>query len=333
MIEIYLRDTPPSLDAYLEVLERAYTTLASENPKVRPSSSAGMPGGIVQLKQNIPTIIVPDIHARIDFFLNILLSENSDGWSNLQMLAADMLQVVCVGDGFHAEARAVERWDRAFQEYRESYKRHRAMDEEMRESLGVMEMVQEVKCAFPLNFHFLKGNHENIRNEHEEGNYAFRKFTYEGEMVLYYMEKFYGEEFLDSYARFEKSLPLLAVGRNFLVSHAEPMSLYDREDIIEYRERPEVVYGLTWTANDEAEEGSVRRMLSYYLDEENVEEYYYFGGHRPIRDLYHLRAEGRYVQFHNPDRFIIALIQPEGPIDLDRDILELENNLGTYINT
>jgi hypothetical protein len=332
LIEIYLRDSPPSAETYLEVLERAYATLASESSEIRPRSSTGMPGGVVQLNLNIPTIIVPDIHARIDFFLNILISQNSDGWSNLQRLAADMLQIVCVGDGFHAEARAAERWTRAFQEYGESYKRHRAMDEEMRESLGVMEMVQEVKSAFPLNFHFLKGNHENILNEHGDGNYAFRKFSYEGEMVLYYMEKFYGEEFLHSYARFEKNLPLLAIGRNFLVSHAEPMSLYEREDIIEYRDRPEVVYGLTWTANDEAEEGSVRRMLSHYLGEEHVEEYYYFGGHRPIRGLYHLRAEGRYVQFHNPDRFVIALIQPEGPIDLERDIFELENNLSTFID-
>jgi len=330
LLHIHMRDIPPLPEEYFTVLERVHPVLAGEDPEIRPYSSSEQPGGLVQLKNYIPTIIVPDLHARVDFLLSLLLAPTVGERSNLQMLSDDLLQIVCVGDGFHAEARAAERWAHAFEEYRESFKHHTAMDEEIRESMAVMEMVMEVKCAFGSNFHFLKGNHENIRNEHGNGNYAFRKFTYEGEMVSYYMEKFYGEEFVDSYASFEKNLPLLAVGNNFLVSHAEPLCLYEREDIIEYRDNPEVVYGLTWTANDEAEEESVEQMLSHYLDAENLDECYYFGGHRPIRNRYHLRAGGRYVQIHNPDRFILALIQPEGPIQLDRDIFELENNVTKF---
>lgn len=332
LIEIYRRETLPEADKYLALIERVQSVLDSEDADIRPKSSSGLPGGIVYLKEDIPTIIVPDLHARIDFLLTILLRKNENGLSTLQLLATDMLQIVCVGDGFHAEGRAAERWAGAYEEYADGYKRHDYMDEEMRESLGVMEMVKEVKCAFPANFHFLKGNHENIGNEHGAGNYAFRKYSYEGAMVLFYMEKFYGDVFLHSYAQFEKSLPLLAVGKNFLVSHAEPVAFFNKEDIIEYRDRPDVVYGLTWTANDEAEDGSVNRMLSYYLDEDNINEYYYFGGHRPVPELYHPRAEGRYVQIHNPDRFIVAMIGVDKPIRLDEDVIEIEHNINMLID-
>ncbi|KPJ81225.1 MAG: hypothetical protein AMS17_19790, partial [Spirochaetes bacterium DG_61] len=72
---------------------------------------------IVYLKEDIPIIIVPDLHARIDFLLTILLRKNENGLSTLQLLATDMLQIVCVGDGFHAEGRAAERWAGAYEEY------------------------------------------------------------------------------------------------------------------------------------------------------------------------------------------------------------------------
>ena len=324
LIEIYKRKTPPSPEEYLPVLDKIHTVLQNENKKLRPYGKSGLPGGILYLKQNIPTFIVPDIHARIDFFLKIMLHRDRGGISNLQKLANHSLQIVCVGDGFHAEGRAAQRWALAYEEYLKKYKKHRYIDEEMRESLGVMEMVKEVKSSFPLNFHFLKGNHENISNEHGYGNYSFRKYAYEGAMVVYYIKKFYGKDFLNSYYHFEKSLPLLAVGKNFLISHSEPLTFYHREDLIEYRDRPEVVTGLTWTANDDAENGSVNRMLDYYLlDEENIEESYYFGGHRPVKGLYHLRAKGRYVQIHNPNKSIIATIKEDKPIDLDEDIIEI----------
>jgi hypothetical protein len=198
------------------------------------------------------------------------------------------------------------------------------MDEEMAESLGVMEMVMEVKSAFPRVFHFLKGNHENVANEQGNGNYPFRKYAYEGPMVAEYVRKFYGEEFFETYYDFEKNLPLFGIGRNFLISHAEPSEFFDRESILEYRNRPDVVEGLTWTANDEADDDSVSSMIEYYLEEEVWDEAYYFGGHRPVNGRFAQRAEGKYVQIHNPDRFIVALLHPDQSIELERDVREVE---------
>jgi hypothetical protein len=321
--EILRRPSPPEPQSLARVVLRATEALLSEPGEARPADWQGVPGGLVLLRADLPTIIVPDLHARMDFLLGVLRWPLADGVPVLERLACGELQLLCLGDGVHAEGRAVERWKAAFREYNDGFQEHASMDAEMRESLGLMEMVMELKCSLPSRFHFLKGNHENISNEEGEGNHPFVKFVLEGFMVASYIEQFYGEEILKAFSRFEKALPLLAVGPGFLASHAEPAEFFPREQVIAYREFPEVVYGLTWTENGEAEPGSVRRMLEHYLGSEAAAEGYYFGGHRPMRERYRLRADGRYVQIHDPDRWAVALLPAQGRINLQRDILEL----------
>lgn len=377
LIEIYNRKKPPEPEDFLLVVKEVNTVLESENNSIRPYNSSGLPGGLVYLNKTIPTIIVPDIHARMDFFLNIVLFEDN-GVSNLEKLELDMLQILCVGDGVHAERRAAKRWADAFDEYKGDYSKHNNMDDEMRESFGLMEMVMLLKITFPDNFHFLKGNHENISNEEGNGNYPFRKFSYEGAMVAHYVKKFYDEDFFDQYYLFEKNIPLFAIGNNFLVSHAEPLTFFSRESIIEYRDHPEVTEGFTWTANEAAEEGSVEKMIDYYInnhiesdhepvneidleysnndqeqnddsdndnsdniesnnididnEKEGIKNIFYFGGHRPVSKLYDTRANGKYIQLHNPEKFIIALIKNDKEINLDEDIIELDNRIDDIIS-
>jgi hypothetical protein len=321
---IFRRDRPPEPSLYGESIAGALEALENESPRQRPADDSGRPGGMVFLDPGLPTIVVPDLHARMDFFLAVLGYEMKEGCRALDLLEAGELQVVCLGDGVHAEGRAARRWLAAQEEFMEEFKSHDNMDEEMRESLGVMEMVMEVKRAYPSRFHFLKGNHENITNESGGGNLPFRKFALEGMMVLSYMQQFYGSLVLGQYARMEKDLPLLAIGSGFLLSHAEPAQFYPPRRIIGYRNDPEVVAGLTWTDNDEAEEGSVESMLRYYLGEEAAQAGFYLGGHRPAMGSYRLRAGGRYVQIHDPERFVIARLPAEGPIVLARDIVQID---------
>ncbi len=321
--EIYRETSPPGADALLESAGRAVEALQSEPEEARPRDAQGRPGGLVHLERDLPTIIVPDHHARMDFFLKVLAWRDEAGHTAAGLMAAGRLQIVCVGDGVHAEGRAAGRWVAALEEFQEGYRRHESMDEEMRESLGLMRMVMEVKAGFPARFHFLKGNHENITNELGNGNFPFRKFAQEGLMVLTYVRQFYGEEVLEELSRFEKELPLLAAGRGFLVSHAEPADFYPRDRVIGAREDPDVVAGLTWTDNGEAAPGSVHSMLAHYLGDEEAAHGYYFGGHRPVSGGYELRAGGRYVQIHDPDRFVVARIPESGDILLERDVLVL----------
>ncbi len=268
--------------------------------------------------------MVPDLHARMELVLAVLAEKDEQDLSAADRLAAGQLQVLFLGDGFHAEGRAVARWQAALEEFKGGYRKHGNMDAEMRESLGVMEMVMTLKRYFPDHLHFLKGNHENIANEQGEGNYPFLKFANEGLMVRIYMEHFYGEEILKVYAQLEKSFPLLAVGGNFLASHAEPAWFIPKQEVLEYRRQPQVVYGLTWTDNEEAEPGSVEQMLEHYLGAEAAATAFHLGGHRPVRGSYNLRSDGRYVQIHDPDRYVVAVLPAGRGIDLDRDIRELD---------
>ncbi len=319
VLEALRREGLPEPNYYRELIAQTTELLRAEDSRLRPRDSKGRPGGLIRLPE-LSTIVVPDLHARMWFLLHVLASPLR-GMSVAEHLSKGELQIVCVGDGFHAEARAAERWREAFKEFSGKFKRHRAMDEEMRESLGLMEMVMQLKLLFPDHFHFLKGNHENILNEEGRGNHPFRKFAYEGEMVKEWVLRFYGEEFLYSFGDFEHELPLVAADSSFMISHAEPQRFYSPEELLNFREEEEVVLGLTWTANDGAEEGSVRRMIEEYCTD--PQRAHYFGGHRPVEGRYSLRAEDRYVQLHNPGTFSIALLEPDRPPEPERDIIEI----------
>lgn len=307
---------------YLTLLERAITVLQHEIETVRPPDSTLLPGGLLYLKPDIPTLVLPDLHARTDFFLGVMHHTLDDGQMVIDAMLAGDIQILCLGDGFHSERRGKKRWQAAFKEYTHEFTKRKAMDAEMSESLSLMEMVMECKRAARDNFHFLKGNHENILNEEGNGNHPFGKFALEGEMVKFYIKQFYGEDFLETYALFEKCLPLFAVGGRFLASHAEPLEAYSESDLIETRTRADVVLGLTWTDNDEAQNSSVQTMLKHFLPEE--ENPVYFGGHRPINGQYNLRAEGAYIQIHNPDAQNVAIVPSDRVFNPKTDFILIE---------
>ncbi len=302
-------------------LERVIHILNTENPDLRPWDSDHVPGGLLLLS-SLPTIIVPDLHARIGY-LRSLLNWRPPGGKNTvyQGLAMGELQVICVGDGFHSEAMGIRRWRTALEEFTYGFRRHKAMDEEMVKSLGVMMMVMELKAAFPRYFHFLKGNHENVANEDSADNRPFGKFVYEGAMVTAWFHKFMGEETFRKYYEFEKRLPVFAVGNRFCMTHAEPRKHYTQKELIEAMIHREIVYDLTWTANGEAEENSVSGYLEEYFPSDPHARM--FGGHRPVRDHFEVRASGRYLQIHNPDRYIAVYIRDMSDFSPERNILIL----------
>ncbi len=325
-------DPPPPADV-ADAMAAAITAMEESADDVRPRDGRGRPGGLVRLEPRVPCVVVPDVHARADLVLAVLAmhvpeaadrgSDRSPGSESvIDALDAGRVQLVFVGDYVHAEGRARRRWFAAFDEYQGGFDRHDAMDREMAESLNTLEIVARLKAAFPQTVHALKGNHENIANEERDGNMPFGKFVYEGAMVAEYMDLFYQGAAFDAVYRFEKTLPLIAVGGFYIVGHAEPERFYAVDEVVGYRDRPEVVRGLTWTANDEAEPDSVTRMLDAYLPRVACEQRVYLGGHRPVRGRYHLRAGGSYVQIHNPDRSIVAILD-RPPFDPERDVVEV----------
>ena len=292
----------------------------------RPLNKKKSPGGLLDFSDEITTIMVPDLHARVDF-IPTLLDFEIDAYQDNQLkklsvyeaLTQGLVRVICLGDGLHAERRAKDRWQQAYDDifYLEK-ERSPALDEEMAEGLTTMAMVMECKCAFPYYFHFLKGNHENITNCSEHGNMPFSKFAYEGQMCYQFMKSNYSVPTVASYARFEKLLPVFVRGKNYLCSHAEPIREFSLKEIQDAALKPEVIYGLTWTGNDDSAPGTVENMLSSYLEKDDG---FYFAGHRPVfSEKYNLRASGKFVQIHNPEEMNVALIQPNKNFNPDEDI-------------
>ena len=198
------------------------------------------------------------------------------------------------------------------------------MDEEMALTLTAARIVLEAKRAFPGSFHYLKGNHDNISDEEGRGDHPFYKFAAEGEMVASWFRATYGEDLLRRYRELELDFPVLALGPRFIASHAEPAFALTREDILEYRSRPEVVEALIWTPNGEAEEGSVARSMDALMGADKAEGALWFAGHRPAGGRYALRAGGRFVQFHEPGQRRVAYLEPNRNPDPDRDIYDIK---------
>ncbi|OJF76174.1 MAG: hypothetical protein BKP49_08475 [Treponema sp. CETP13] len=295
-----------------ELLENTIAILSNKN--VNGLAEAPVPA--------VPIIVIPDIHGRVEFLLSIFkytLPASIFPGTVFDALMEKKVCIVCVGDGIHGEGRVKKRWQDAYKKYQKGKINSIFMMHEMAENLAVMCMIMEAKIAFPNFFHFLKGNHENILNEQGNGNYPFRKFALEGEMTYSFMLSEFGKEVVLLYAKFEHMMPLMFRGSNVLVSHAQPIRAFSVEEIQNGRCNHEIVTGLTWTANDVANETAVSTMLKTWLS--NSSDAVYLGGHRPVTGKYALRCDGRYIQIHNPDTWGIAIVSPNKKFNPETDIV------------
>ncbi len=317
------RDTPER-EAYLDLVTQTTDLLQHEPPGLRPRDDAGLSGGLLLFTEGIPTVIVPDLHGRTGFFLAVLEYPIFPGKTLLGALADGTARLLCLGDAFHAENRARDRWELSYTEFLNENYTSPPMIEEMAENFALMEMILRCKCAFPERVHFLRGNHENVLNEEGGGNHPFSKFAEEGEMVRCFIIRRYGKFFLKTYALLEKSLPLCAIGERFIASHAEPARFYSKDELINIFLHPDAAEGLIWTDNGAAAVGSVGSMLEAYLPA--IPDALYFGGHRPVSGTFSLRAENRFVQLHNPRAQIIAIVPPDRKFNPETDLRPVQLN-------
>lgn len=326
-----LAEELPSHDYIAYIADKVVTVLENENTDYRESFPAGKPGGLLDFtKRNLPLVIVPDIHARADFLMNILSFVPpkdflDDSKLNLyEAIETGKVRMVCVGDILHSELRGIKRWERANLEFSEGIFDGKAMRQEMKEGLASLCMIMECKTAFPEVFHCLKGNHENIMNKSGGGDFPFRKFADEGQMVKTFMQTVYGDDILMLISYFERNLPLAAVFDGCVISHAEPRRALSRKELVCGMGNADVVSSLTWTENNSAANGSVAAMLSMLTGRADINSLRYFGGHRPVKGNYALRQNNLYVQIHNPTLQNITLVYENKIFNPETDIVSVE---------
>jgi len=174
---------------------------------------------------------------------------------------------------------------------------------EMGLSLAALQRVITLRSSYPSAVFCLKGNHDNMTNAADHGDYPFYKYADEGAMGALWLRFNYGDQLARKVREYELTLPLVATNGIFCASHAEPAIALPKELIIAYREHAEVVEALIWTANDEAVEGSVQKTLASLLGSNaKAQHASWFAGHRPVGGHFALRAGG------NSSRSIILIM-------------------------
>ena len=325
---ILTSNTLPFYDVFFQHLNDASECLDAEKTDYRPVDSNNGCGGLLDFHTDeLPLIVVPDLHARPYFLLNILEYQIFEDMNVFEALEAGRLRLLCVGDILHTERHTRERWAAAAAEFAAGIFTGPALSAEMQEGLCLLEGLLVLKKAFPAYVHILKGNHENILNTTGDGDYAFRKFADEGEMGMVFVQEYYGDDILYLINCVEKGLPLAYFGKKCVVSHAEPYRAYTREELINARITDSVVAGLTWTDNGTAAEGSAEGTIKNLCDAgafATINDYVYLGGHRPVTGNYRLLQNGRYIQIHNPGKQNVAFVQPDRQFNPETDIRELK---------
>lgn len=309
----------PSAERLEEALRSALEVGQTISPWLRPRMpDSASPGGLVQLPRQKPCILVPDLHARTGF-VDALLRTVFPGLGEPlhAALEHDRASLLFLGDIPHGEGEeAAGRWIRASAKIAEAKDAAAVlspeMDEEMGLSIGTLLRVIDLQCRFPNSVFCLKGNHDNMTNAADHGDFPFYKYADEGRMGALWLKLRYGHDIGRLVRRYELSLPIAAVGGNYCASHAEPAVALSRSAII--ARSPEVVQALIWTANGEAEEGSVvRSMEAMFESAEEAQHAVWFSGHRPVSGYFALRAHGQLVQIHNPALWQVVFLDREKP--------------------
>lgn len=312
----------PSSQELASLLHKVIDVLLNEDESYRPSFN-GEIGSFLEFQDEIPLIILPDLHARYHF-LQALLDYKMDNKTVSDLLFEKKIRIVFVGDGLHSELMTKERWLKANDEFLKGNYVNPFIKAEMAEGLSLMKKIFTLKIDHPFYVHFLKGNHENILNEESHGNQFFGKYALEGEIVKAFMLSYYGNEISELYANFEYLLPLFVSGKGYVISHAEPKKAYTKKQLIRAKKDAKIVNDLTWTANDEASGEAVLKLLNEF--QKDYPQARYFVGHRYVNGRAAYRAGGKLVQFHNPFYWQFVYLEHGDIFDEEKNILRIEKD-------
>lgn len=320
-------------DEIFSIAEKMCDALDNEDVSYRLTAQNSKPGSLLDFHNiDIPVVVIPDLHARPYFLNNILnyiLPQNfifgMKEISVFEALQKNLINLVFLGDALHTERTTKERWFKIEDEFDNEVFDGENMKAEMNEGLSLLMGLYYLKISFPKNFHFLKGNHENILNINSDIDYSFRKYADEGQMVKNFMQAYYGDDILYLISLVENNLPFVYFGKYCVISHAEPKFAFTKNQLINARFEKSVARYLIWTDNGEAKNNSAKETIeNLFGDEEETslfkENCIYLAGHRCIRGKYNTLQNGKFIQIHNPLNQNIALVYNNRKFNPETDI-------------
>lgn len=265
-------------------------------------------GGWVHLPEDVPTLILPDLHAQRDYLV-AALSQKIDGVQAFQLLKTGRLNLLCLGDAMHSEQRQQMRWLQAEQDHLNG-RSSPALEAELVESLGLLSMIMDLKMAYPQHFYFVRGNHEDMNPER-----PYTKFTQVGEsnLVREWVLKKWGEKFLTQWSACEHSMPLLASGATFVGSHAPPEQEITPEQV---EKRTAAAFralcwsdNTRWSAGSPEEKAFLANCARFGVSPQRP----WIAGHRKVYEgLYRSQLGGRLLQINPIEGWVVLQAPARG---------------------
>ena len=294
--------------------------------------------GLVQLL-DLPTIIIPDIHARramlIDIFRNPIPEGPYVGRKVFELLQKGLVNVCCVGDIVHSEVRTDwvinENGDWTIE----------LLEKEMVRSLGSAAMVMYLKMQYPQHFNCLRGNHDDMVGELAKD---FRKFvglqfkddecvmvdgspvvtSDKGESMIvrdWILTRGdgWGRTFLDLWGQFDKALPIFAKGEYYAISHTLPQRALEETEIRDKTRLPSVTLEFTSRRGENRE--AIIATLENLGIKDSVKRWFY--GHTHVSaetncGKYEESADGSLVRLNNHKNYVYAYV----PASLDQRLFD-----------
>ncbi len=181
----------------------------------RPKDDSGLPGGLVELPENIAPIIVGDLHGQVNNLLKIL-SENKF----LDGIESECAALIILGDAVHSEIPGEM--------------------EEMDSSILIMDLILSLKKRFPANVFYLRGNHDSFNPS------ICKNSICQGSLLRRRLIELRGSEYVSAMETFYDLLPLVIQSDDFVACHAgPPRKKTNRSELINIRTFPETAQDIT----------------------------------------------------------------------------------------
>ena len=198
----------------LEVIREVNTILEAE--AYRDPDDEGNPGGIIEFPEDMTVVVLGDIHARVENLLRVLTEGGL-----LASLEQGTACLVFLGDLVHnQEAGELE---------------------DMESSVLILDLFSMLKCRFPENVFYIRGNHESFSSDVGKGGVA------QGVLLRKHLKGLRGKAYANEIETLFSRLAFVVQGKDFACCHGAPVrSRVDRNTLVNIQRYPGIQYELVW---------------------------------------------------------------------------------------
>lgn len=187
-------------------------------------------------------------------------------------------------------------------------------------SLEVERSIRALELILESGAYFVRGNHDDV-SETLIGPYGKYSNLMESSLFKAYVQK-HRKDFYNAYLKFEKKIPYLFIGPDYLVSHAIPDRRITLKDLKLNDQWTH--WRMSWSDNTYPGNSCVDNFATN-IKNCHPGASYWFCGHRPVDkgSLLRVQCKGQLVQNNNPSKWVII----EKPYMEEYKVVQLDASL------